>query len=132
MAAQRSGLTQALARSVMIHCNRCNSELSDLAGSFWSEPVLVCPACGSRHQRESRLSRILSLLVVSPFLLAFVVLWPALFVTLCLFISAKGHLSLVTVGCLGGLAFLLFHPGKHVLAATKGLSGPREVMCLEK
>lgn len=93
---------------------------------------MACPSCGSRHQRESRLSRAASWAVAIPFVVAFAAGWLALFVMLVLFTFNEGRLSLGSVGGFLALAIVALYPGKHIFLAIKGLSARREVMCLEK
>lgn len=93
---------------------------------------MACPSCGSRHQRESRLSRAASWAVAFPFVIAFAAGWLALFVTLVLFTVNEGRLSLGSAGGLLALAIIALYPGKHVFGAIKDLSARREVICLEK
>ena len=72
------------------------------------------------------------MLVVSPFLLAFVGLWLVLAAVLFRYIADQGGITYITAGCLAGLTILLYYPGKHVLVAIRGLSSHREITCLEK
>ena len=116
----------------VITCNRCGTEFPESVRSFWRERVMACASCGSRHQRESRLSRAASWAVAFPLVVAFAAGWLALFVTLVLFSFNEGRLSLGSVGSLLALAIVALYPGKYIFGAIKGLSAPREVMCLEK
>ena len=115
----------------MIKCNRCNEIFPDRKGTFWSEPVLACSTCGARHQRESRASRGIGLLIILPFLTAALVGWT---VSIWLLVRAfKGSIwswgwVAVFLGLIGLCTLLTY----HVVSELRGMAAPREIECQEK
>ena len=116
----------------MVRCNRCGAEVPDLAGTFWREPILVCPSCGARHQRETRFWRLVSWAVISPFVIAFVVAWSALAIVVVLYIYSEAHLSLSALGAVIALVVVAVYVGWHLFGGIKDLFAKREATCIEK
>ena len=115
----------------MANCQRCEEELSDQRGTFWDEPILLCPRCGSRHRRESQGDRMMELAVVAPFAIATLAGWCAVGFLLCRLIrkllwAPKWILAFLSLAALCALAT------RHLVTAIKGISAPREVSSLAK
>ena len=113
-------------------CSRCDHMLPDAEGSFWREPVHNCPSCGTRHQRESRLGRLVSWCIAMPVILVFLFIWLALAILLAQLIYFEGRLTLLSSGAAIGLIMIPVYPGKYLYAAVKELLSKRKTRCLEK
>ena len=113
-------------------CSRCEQILVDTQGSFWREPVLKCPSCGVRHQRESRLGRLVSWCIAVPVILVFLFIWFVLAILLAQFIYFDGRMTLLSA--FGTIVFVVIpiYPGKYLYAAVRELLSQRKILCIEK
>ena len=93
--------------------------------------MLICVARGSRHQRESRVARSLSLAMVAPFAIAALAGWLSVLFLLW-HIVREAVLSWGFVVVLFVITVLCAVVTREVVATLRGLTAPREVMCLEK
>ena len=116
----------------MINCNRCGQAFLDAHDSFWREPVLVCSSCGARHQKESRLSRLIAWMIALPLILVLLFCWFALAILLAQLIYFEGKLTLVNAGAAIGLIVIPIYPGKYLFATIRELLSQRKILCLEK
>jgi len=113
-------------------CNRCDQMFPNAEGSFWREPILECPSCGARHQRESRLSRLITWIIALPLVLLFLFIWLALAILLAQLVYFEGRLTLLSAGATIGLIAIPVYPGKYLYAAVKELLSRRKILCIEK
>lgn len=106
--------------------------LPDVESSFWREPVFNCPSCGARHQKENRLSRLISWMIAVPIVLLFLFIWLALAILLAQLVYFEGRLTLLIAGAAIGLIAIPVYPGKYLYAAVRELLSRRKILCIEK
>lgn len=113
-------------------CYRCDHMFQDTKGSFWREPVFKCLSCGARHQRESRLGRLISWCIAVPVILVFLLIWFALAILLAQLIYFEGSVTLLSAVGAIGLVVIAIYPGKYLYAAVRELLSKRKILCLEE